>query len=943
MFLKNKIAKSLFGQVKEENRKDEGHNNLFSSIFTKKVEESSNTQNLFGRSVFLSGKDNSLFSKPENTTKLEKGGSIFSKPVPAQFGELPKSSTNIFGTISNQRESQINKPGTAISSSQNSIFAPNSDDKKLSPGSLFKSACNQENGSDKPNFLIFQSKNKAQTVADSILNSVKSVKSEVYEFEQNDDELARQAELQRLNDEKIKEEERIFKEKRKREEEKKQQELRILEDIKRKDEERRKQEEIKQQEEKRKAEEKQKQEELRKKLEEEKKAEIKRKVEEDIRQFKLAVDKKSTELVEELINELNLETVSTIIKEETENLRDLMNFAETFSDDILNDLCNEICNLEMKAEKFRSEKVMRKWFQVWKNHYLRNCKRRSVLENTPVWLPSKTPVEKAIHLRRLVENTALENMNAFHKGYIFRGELKQYPSPKPYNLMEIIKSPLLKRLKQINYPYGKCFFWKVTLVSPGETQWLQKKINVKKWLLEAFSDKKSHDVSESLIQVSKQSWNHLMDFAISVSIASMDKFDCNEAIEGSNGLLFYFTEKQMELVECIKEVLKYKYPYQVIPIAIFMPKGHNYNNDMLESFLLKCVESNQIKAYRIFTIDSQNISESMNSITKTALKWMAKNYPQNPPIQIDYLKSICQRYLGNDIWCRFKSEKDPRIKTVLKDLKLLIQCYNVAVEKLTEVITDEDLFNYPSFPLEFSKFLDNASPYPKPYEFVPSRVKNSENISAIKDAMSHLKLPNPVFQFNSLDIVNIQRQIRTYSNQIGWFEDPEQVVCKVIAKMPNEFTDLSSSDDFSEGFGNFNIIDFLNILVYEKINNLEGFYKRFAVYKKSALDDYQNGHWLFEINILTGIKYKALEYDNDDIDFFIETKRRKIENNSAEVLMLEEKDTTKVAESIKMVDLSIAKYNKCADAMKELEIQLDEGKKKALELENLLEAALSGV
>ncbi|KAJ0176542.1 hypothetical protein K1T71_007721 [Dendrolimus kikuchii] len=939
-------AKSIFGQTIVDNKNINTQNNLFSNtqnknIFSKKDGETS-SQNVFGKSIFANNKENNLFSKPDSTVKFEKGSSIFSKPSLVKDGESIKPPSNIFGTINKSPESYTSKFSVNNQIAQQSIFASNNEDKKLSPSSLFKSICNQPNGSDNTNYSIFQSKNKAQTVADNIFMSVVNVKSTVYEFNQNDEE--KQAELQRINEERIKEEEQKMQEKLKKEEEKRREELRRREEIKRKEEERKKQE-LKRLEEKRKAEERKKQEELRKKLEEERQAELKRKAEEEERKFKAAVDKESTDLVEELTEEIRDETIIVILKEEVENLKNLMHFANNLTDDIINELGDEICISEMKAEIFRTEKVMRKWFQVWKENYIRNCKRRSMLDDTPVWLPNNTPVEEATHLRRVVENVALKNMNAFHKGYVFVGELKQIPPPEPYNIMEIIKSPLLKRMKTINYPYDKCFFWKVTLVSPGETKWLYRKINVKKWLFDAFSDKKKHDESENLIHVSKQSWNHLMDFAISVSLTNRDKLNSNDAVEGANGIVFYFTEneinKEMELISNIQEILHNGHPYQVIPVSIIMPKPQNSVFNKLETYLIDCVKNNKIKTYRIFVIDTQNVSESLNTSTKSAMKWMAKNYPQNPPIEIDYLKSICQRYLGNEIWCRFKSEKDPRINTILKDLEKLVQIYNIAVDKLTEVITDEDLFNYPSFPLEFRQFLDMTSPYPKPYEFVPSNVKNSSNILEITDAMNQLKLPKPVVRFNPINVMNMQKQIRTYSNQIGWFQDPEQVVCKVIAKLPNEFADLDmSNEDFSKHFANCNIIDFLNVIVYEKINSLKYFDKLFAIYKRSVLDTYRNADWLFEINLLKEMKHKAIE-DEDEIDFFIEAKRRKIAMNSIELLMLEDKDSTMVEENIKRVDVSISKYNDCTEAMKELEMQLEEGKKKSLEFENLLKAALS--
>uniref|UniRef100_A0A2A4IX88 PCI domain-containing protein n=1 Tax=Heliothis virescens TaxID=7102 RepID=A0A2A4IX88_HELVI len=946
---------SVFGQpVQTKLSKNLFTGTMPKNLFSAKEEKVTEPQPLFNsKNIFASSKTD-IFSKPDKPTAFEKGANIFAKSVPPS-GTEDKLPTNIFGGFGKQTESKnlFTKPGNAEDQSKPSIFANGeASTSKLSPGSLFKSAIiPPPNGTDSKNYSIFQSKNKAQTVADNILNSIPPTDTpSIYEFNQNEDEEQKQAELQRLNAERIrKEEERLLQEKIRKEEEMRRIEMQRQEEERRKEEARKKQEEARKrqeelrlQEEKRKKEEQRKQEELKRKLEEEKKAELRRKAEEE-QKFKERVEKESAELVEELITEVNDPIVNSILHEELDKFNSLMHFANTVTDEIVTNLSKEISESELKAEIFLTQRIMKKWFYVWRKQYKRNIKRRDLLEDTPVWLTRKTPIEEASYLRRFVENAALKNMNAIHKGYKFTGELRQLPTPEPYNIMEIIRSPLLKRMKQISYPYDKCFFWKVTLVSPGGMKWLHKKINIEKWLLDVFSDKKQHEVSDTLIHVGKHSWNHLMDFAISVSLISKDKeMNGNEAIEGANALLFYATENDNDLLETIESTLKHKYPYQVVPVAVIIPKMEVVQH-RVEVVLSNLAQRNIIAAYKIFIIDSQNVHESLNVSSKSAMKWLAKKFPQTPPLEIDYLKSICQRYLGNEIWCRLRIEKDNRMNVVIRDLYKLINCYNMAVDNLTKAITNEDLFNYPSFPLEFQQYLDSTSPYPKPHEFIPSSAKTADNVAAIKRIMNQLKLPNPSSEFNPVNAISMQEQMSSYCNQIGWFENPEEVLCRVVAVLPNELADITMPrEDFNRCFAQYNLLDFMNIIVYEKISRLKNFENRFAVYEKSCMEDYRSALWLYEVNVVTEMKHKALEYE-DDIDFYIEAKRRKIEMDSLEYLMLEDKDRTLVDETIKDTDESISKYSNCAEAVKQLEKKIEEGKQKSLEFENLLRAALGDI
>ncbi|KAG6452778.1 protein xmas-2 [Manduca sexta] len=915
-----------------------------SSIFGKggnnQQGEDITNKNIFGaKSNFSVNKDN-LFAKPDNNIEFDnvKGGNIFAKQTMQEI-QQPSS---IFKSVTKIENNPFMKPAT---SEPGSILALNGKDgnSKLSPGSLFKNASTMlpTNEPNNQNYNIFQSKNKAQSVADNILNSVSTVNNDrVYDFDQNEED-NKQEELRCLNEERKREQERKLQQKIKEEEERKLKKLQLLEEERRLEEARRKEEEFKQLEEKRKREEARKQEELKKKLEEEIEAEIKRK-EEEAKRFRKVVEKNSNEFINDLIQEVTTEEVGEITKNEKEKLEQTVKYAGLVTEEILTELCDEICNSEVKAEKLWSDKTMRKWFNVWKKHYLRNYKRRCLLDDTPLWLCEKTPVDEATQLRRSIENATLKNMNAVHRGYKFVGELKLIPPPEPYNIMELIRSPLLKRMKQISYPYDKCFFWKVTLVSPGHMKWLHRKIEIEKWLHHAFNDKEKHE-SQSLIQVNKVSWNHLMDFAISVSLTCTDRQNsCQEAIEGTNAILFYASENEGNLFKRIEDILKEKYPYQLVPIAVIMGISKDlslYNN--VHNLLTNYVRNNVISAFHIFTIESDNVSQALNSSTKSALKWLAKKCPQNPPLEIDLLKSVCQRYLGNEIWCKLKVDRDNRMVNILKDLTKLIKCYNIAVEKLTDIITNENHFNYPSFPLEFKKYLDTTSLYPKPYEFIPSNVKNSENTEAIRDFMKRLLLPIPSNTFCPSSVVNMQQQIREYCYQLGWFENLDEVVCKVITVLPNQLVDVSSTcENFMKFFSHYDLIDILNVIVYEKINRLGNFDNRFAIYEKTILNEYCNANWLYEINIMNEIKHKALEYE-DDVDSFIEAKRRKIAMDSLEYLMLEDKDRTLAEEKIKSTDESICQYNDCTEAVRQLEMQLEEGKKKSIEFENFLKAALS--
>ncbi|XP_045517019.1 uncharacterized protein LOC123709619 isoform X1 [Pieris brassicae] len=959
----------------EKTNMNRNNSNLFTSSNNKNLFSSSqSTRGNDGKNLFKSTVGGSLFnklSKDENKTEASK--SIFANAANTNFAKTTTEPQNIFSNAQSIFSKSTDVPQTNIFAKaplqtqltnpssvfrgfakptqndnlfnkdlSNNKFVTNGEASNLSPGTLFKQANDPFSAQNKL-FTVLQSKNKV-SVASNIFKSVETPKNnDIYEFNDDSNNKSRD-ELEELENEKkkieaaIKEEEmKELEEKRRMELQEKQKEMKRLEEA-------RKKEELKKLEEQRKLEEQKKQAELKRKLEEEHQAELDRKAKELDRIFREKVEKESEIVSEELVNKVNRETVSILLKEEMDILNNIITYTKNITDEMVAELLDEICTYELKAELFRTKNLMKKWFNVWRNHLSRNLRRRHLLEDTPVWLPDKTPFEEANCLRRLSERATLSHMNAIHRGYKFKNEPNEIPPPKTYDLVEIIRSPLLKRMKQINYPYDKCFFWKITLVSPGTCKWFCKKINIQTWLLHAFRSK-DNGAEENLIHIQKQSWNNLMDFATSVTLINRDKLEINEdSLEGTNGVIFYVNNDDLN-VQNIESVLKQKHPYHIVPIAIITTPISNaiIQND-LENKLSEYVSNNVISDFKIFIIEPANIAVSLDSLTKSALKWLAKRCPKSPPLEIDTLKSICQRYLGNEIWHRLKSDTDIRFKDLMNDIKKLVLYYNTAIDKLTEVITDEDWFNYPGFPIEFKSYLDSSVPCPKPYEYIPNSLRNSENTNVIKNIMQNLKLVNPSSPICPKNTLHMQEQVRQYCNQIGWFKNPETVTCKVLSLLPNNCSEelpVVQCDNFIQFFEQYNLIDTVNIIVYEKISILKKFGKQFTIYKKSAMEEFRQMNWMYNSAVLTSLKHKA-DLREDELDWLLAAKRRKIDD-SYEYLQIEEKDCSMVDDTIRSVDRSISNCNNYKKVVSDLEMQLNEGKKKSDKLEQLLKMALNDV
>ncbi|CAK1551182.1 unnamed protein product [Leptosia nina] len=923
-------SNKLFGN---DNKKDLFKSSTAGSVFgpDPRVEAEKKTHELPSKSLFSNAASGNIFAKrdePNNIFSNAQNKNIFNKPTEA---------SNVFGKISTE-DQKLNAASVFRSFTKPQELVSNGETGHVSPGTLFKQANNPLSLQNK--LPLNQSNLDRSSMPSNLFGLIKpSQPVDIYEFNEDSNSYSTEN-SEKLEKERLMKEEAIRIEKEKELEEIRKRELERKAEELEQQEVRRKQEELKRLEEIRKKEEDRKQELLKKKLEEERQAEFKRKAEEEEKLFKERVDKESSSVIEELVKEVNSEIVSCIMKEEMEKFNNIIATTEQMSDEILQEIIDTTCRVELKAEMFLTQRLMKKWFYIWRKQILRNFKRRRLLEDTPVWLPNKTPLEEAQSLRRLSEKAALSRMNAFHRGQNFNGQPREIPPPKRYNLVEVIRSSLLKRMKQINYPCNKCFFWKLTIVSPGSMKWFCRKINIETWLLHAFRDE-GNEAKENLIHVGKQSWNNLMEFSTATALVNNDKPEISPtAVEGTNGIIYYMCQDDLN-IENIEKVLRHKPAFHIVPIAIITtPITNAIIQNNLEKRLAELVKGQVISEYRILIVEPTNLAMSLDNLTKTASKWLARRCPEPPPLEMDTLKSICQRYLGSDIWHRLKSDNDRRVLDVLTDIKKLVQYYNIAVEKLTSVITDEKLFNYTAFPDEFKKYLDFSVPCPKPYEYISNTLRNTENTNAIKDIMQRLKLHSPRFLISPNSELDMQDQVQQYCHQIGWFRNPEGLECTTVSCLPNNIVyDTTPSDSFVKFFEQYNLSEILNIIVYEKISILKDFSERFAIYHKSVMEDFRNVNWLYDIDIISSIKHKA-DVTEDDLDYFIEAKRRKIDD-SCEYLALEDADCTRVECTLASVDRSISMCNSYKKVVSELETQLDEGKKKSDQLERLLQAALN--
>lgn len=894
----------LFAKASEKSSSNLFSNSLKNSVFN----HVNDTNHVFSnttdaKSVFSSNKDN-LFSK-----HAEGSENIFRKA--AENSNLFSNTSKMHGP--NIFSSSQTKESTLKGSS---VFGQNITNGPVISSNLFNNVSSMHN--NKP-FTTLQSKNTPDNVPDFPVN--------------NNQDYIQEEELLKAEEHRIKEQERL----QELENERKQRE-----ELKRKESERLQALKIEQ--EKRAAEERKRLEELRK-IEEKRKEELKRqeerkkRAEEEIR-FKERVDKESTEVSEELIDEVNSDTVAELLKEELDSFKQLLDYAHLVNEEIMADLCHSICKSEMIAEMHLTNKLLRKWFYIWKYKSFRNSRRRQLLEDTPVWLPDKPFEQEACCLKRRDEELILNNLKSAQKGHSFSAKYKPQPIPEPYKIVDIIRSSFLTRMRQIKYPYGKCFFWKITIVSPGARKWIHKKLQIEPWIIAAFSDKKKRDSSYGLIHIDKCSWNGLMDFAISVTLSNNEnKSNSTVGLEGSNALLFYMSDDDNDLKHKIECTLRQKCPYQRLPLAVILPNDPDIYKS-INKMLTACVNNNRISCFKLFTLDEHNIFESVNKVTRSALKWLAKRCPPNPPLEMDLLKSLCERYLANELWHRLKLERHTGISTIFKDLHRLVRFYNTVLSKLTNLLTNEDLYNYSLFPLEFKQYLDESSPYPRPYEFISSNVHNSENAAAIKELMCQLRLPEPMSEYVSTDFTSMEEQIRDYCGVIGWIEDPDEIVCKVVAIVPECDESLNSSyEKFAEQFKNFDLLNLLNIVVYEKINRLENFNNRCAIYDIASMREYRDTKWWYNCSSVKSLKHKIEDTGPTEIDSFIEAKRLKLSEESIDQISFERNDTL-LETTIQVVEENINQYKCCDAAVRQLEMKLEEETMKALQLENMLKAAL---
>ncbi|XP_076750838.1 RRM_XMAS2 and SAC3_GANP domain-containing protein xmas [Xylocopa sonorina] len=645
------------------------------------------------------------------------------------------------------------------------------------------------------------------------------------------------------------------------------------------------------------------------------------------------VNKAAEEILNSLQEEIMQSCCSTVVKEEMERIHICNTFSEDINNKILNDVTSEICDSTLKEELVTAKKlyemstkmknrVIIRYFNTWKLNALKRKQQRKALECTPVWLQKYSSNECAKLLYSTKQGLVIKNMRTRHD------EPKHV---KPYSsclapIEFIIYTGIRENLKFVDISTQFNYFWKLIISYPNlhnkTVLWHHKKIMNEYLSPEDYTA----DPIIKLYQPNQIETLH-------VCIRHFEGLISDHNLIGSDALLFIAdaSEETKFIIKRLTKTVLLRDKLMAIPL-VFIICGELNSEKQSEEILVSLEELLKSGYLSIYTIihEKDLTEKKILNLTQSALLWLSMNKSSQNPFEMDYLQSIYDICLTEELWLRIfdNSSFHKKLLNALEEPQFIIDLHNEAVTHLIDIILDPESFMYTKFAPEFKKFIRKEYTMPCSYEYFDDTWQNEDYKAKLEEVMFSFKLPQWKHPWPIDNNVMLKRCITSYCQKVLLTSDCEEI-----------FYDMISNLSVTSGISIVsNFIDVLLYIVKRKISSLDKDLK--VIYNKSHIKRFRTLPWWLKSNLLA--KYEIIQKriipgmgkenkKENDIDEPM-VKKRKL--NKTEVNNSEFEPLAKFCES------SQSQVMEVHNISRKIEVCLKEHRQQSYSLEEKLKNAL---
>lgn len=520
--------------------------------------------------------------------------------------------------------------------------------------------------------------------------------------------------------------------------------------------------------------------ELQKKLEAEKQRQLE--LEEKQRQQRAEQERRRRELLEKQ----RLAEIKTAVTETVNHLLD------TVVEQVKNRKLQEL------AQKMNNRKAGR-CLKIWRETVRKRQQKRKAVDYCFAWLMPRTAKEEAAELQTTSQSLVLSDMKRYKSGKPMEISIPPPPTVKKINLHEICYTPLLVAINKMAIAFPKELFFKVTVVLNNPQKHVEEILNG------CFGWKNNTFV----IQQNK-TINHKITYCVEKR---------NTCKTDAHALIIIADNLSHDLRESLQQT--------TIPFVVLLQK----QTDLL-------FEQQTCKI-----LNGRFTTANLPKLIEEALKFLAQNIEKPPPIEVDTLTSFLTLHVAGDIWKRISglAKWNSSYRECLKSPEIAIKIYNDNLDKLAEIIFDEQLKKLAEFPQIFSDSLLEQQPeyLPRDYRYFSKVCKSPMYERTLKTIFNTFYLSDYVNAWPPANQTTLEKDIFTYCQKN--FKNPEKPFYKLMSVILQKIDPETNFD----AINNFLWTDLMEIIALEKIAETQTENPFYIVYNGDVLKKLTLDNWFY--------------------------------------------------------------------------------------------------
>lgn len=484
-----------------------------------------------------------------------------------------------------------------------------------------------------------------------------------------------------------------------------------------------------------------------------------------------------------------------------------------------------------RLKELRTNVLARFALQKWRVKVSSNKRKRKAIDLGPLWMNKLTSQEIAKELSIPQQSLTLNLMKRYKRGVANNSpEGRVLPLVEKLDartLMQLTANHLLRNAMQAKRLQND-IFWKVGV-------YFEERADDGDLVRKTMDEAMGWDQVKVLLKRVKVNQNNL---TYCLQKTAMD------VSEQMNALLIVTRKLTEELVDKLLVYLNSLGDLECMPVYFVLEEEDDQLKNEVEVLLKNKLISEKDCLVCAFLPD--NLSVALGR----GLEFLSQQYRPPPPLLLNTLRAFLGENLGGEFFQKVRafSKWNLPYKHCVAKPQVAIALFNQGLQKLEDIILDEQRCDYASFPEIFKEHLANEIPdfLPCDFKYFPKFWKTDEYNSALKRALKQFQLPQYNGEWPLEAGPNFERDIFDYCELVcAARPEAEKLFYKVVAKLLRTAeTGNQSWMDVAEVILEHNLkcinLEFSKVFISQTIFN-----QLIVIFQSDHLHGYTNDPWYY--------------------------------------------------------------------------------------------------